>query len=173
MKRLILYLCMIHQERNVWSDPQNPTDVYSLPVVDSFDYDEIIITGSDYLRYKYQVRDLCRGIKDMFRCMGKTVSVLIHTYRGSWSDLDVIRSDINGLVYSPRSVEGLKYFREVNNKIMKDIVVRENYKNYLIVSEDIVDGLPENTRCWQKENRKSFFELATQTDQRRVAIFWS
>lgn len=172
MKRLILFLCPIHPSRNVWSSQDNPIDVEELPVVESFDYDEIVITGGDFLRYKYQLRYLCRGIKDMFRCMGKKVSVLIHTYRGSWSDLDVIRSDINGLVYSPRSNEGLKYFREVNNKLMKDIVVRDNYKNYLIVNEDIIDGLPENTRCWQKETVQSFNDTATQTDFRRVASFW-
>ena len=141
-------------------------------MVDSFDYDEIVITGVDMQFYKYRLNNLYRGIKEVYGCMGKIVRVLVHTPKSSWEVLHDRLSDINGIVYTPRSAYELKYFREVNNHLLKDIVVRENWKNYLIVSDGIRDALPENTRCWQKETVQSFNDTATQTDFRRVASFW-
>lgn len=172
MKRLILFLCPIHPSRNVWSSQDNPIDVKELPVVESFDYDEIVITGVDMQFYKYRLNRLCSGIKEVYGCMCKWVRVLVHTHKSSWEALHDRISDINGIVYTPRSADELKYFREVNNNLLKDVVARENWKNYLIVSDGIRDALPENTRCWQKETVQSFIDTATQTDFRRVASFW-
>lgn len=167
MKRMILFLGLIHPDRNVFGK----IDVEKLPVVDNFDYDEVVITGCTLVRNRYGIGHLCRGIRETFGLMGKNVKVLLHTYDSSWFYIGDIRSDIDGIVYSPRDGEELKYFREVNNKLMKEYNVRDLWKNYLIVNESIVDALPENTRYWQKESAESFVD-ATQ-DIRRVASFWS
>ena len=173
MKRLILFLCPIHPSRNVWSNQDNPIDVEELPVVDSFDYDEIVITGVEVLYNSFKLRDFCPGIKSVYGCMGKEIRVLIHTYCSSWSDIYKVHSYIDGIIYSPRkTTRDLFYFREVNNKLMKEFTLRENWKNYLIVNDEIRDALPENTRCWQKETVQGFNDTATQTDFRRVASFW-
>jgi hypothetical protein len=156
----------------VWSNKENPIDVEELPAVESFDYDEIVITGVDMLSYKYRLNSLCSGIKEIYGCMGKKVMVLVHTHKSSWTELHGKISDINGIVYTPRSADELKYFREVNNHLLKDFFGRLNWKNYLVVSDGIRDALPENTRCWQKETVQSFNDTATQADFRRVASFW-
>ena len=106
MRRLILFLYPIHPSINVWSSQDNPIDVEELPVVDSFDYDEIVITGVEVLYNSFKLRDFCPGIKSVYGCMGKEIRVLIHTYCSSWSDIYKVHSYIDGIIYSPRKKPG-------------------------------------------------------------------
>lgn len=172
MKRLILFLGRIHPDRNVWSTVEEPIDVQKLDVVESFDYDEIVLTGGNLFRLSYQLRYLVNGLKEMFRCMGKSVSIFIHTNSNDWQDICEPTMEFNGLVYSPRDINEVRIFREVNNKLMKDYNCRDNWINYLIVNDALVDALPENTRCWTKGTAREFLSSAEQTDIRRANLFW-
>lgn len=96
----------------------NSWDFSKLPVVDRWNYEEIMITGGEPLLYPTLISRLVRGIREVQRVMGIECKIYLYTSRittlicGSLYEFD-------GVVYTPHSEKDIKEFLRVNDALLK------------------------------------------------------
>lgn len=152
-------------------------DVANIPVVDRWDYDEIMITGGEPLLYPDRLERLCKSIREVTEQMGLTPKIYIYTSRSWWNYIDrAINYYADGLVVAPHSADDVKIFRQTNNNLLK-----YRYGKYLECSlrlkvfPEVRDALPENLKCWQVSHAEWIENCPVPDgeDFRRVANLWT
>lgn len=116
----------------------NSWDFDKLPVVERWDYDEIMITGGEPLLYSCQVINLVNAIKTITISMGLNTKVYLYTsicYIKVLSKI-ITESYIDGLVVTPHNERELHHLvhantlllakKESNPSIFKSISLRLN-----------------------------------------------
>jgi pyruvate formate-lyase activating enzyme-like uncharacterized protein len=94
--------------------------VKDIPVVDRWDYDEIMITGGEPMRYPDRLKRLCRGIREVTEQMGLRPKIYLYTSLCYWGVIDsMIQYYVDGIVVAPHSSDDVKYFRQTNNNLLK------------------------------------------------------
>ena len=93
----------------------NSWDFSKLPVVDRWNYDEIMITGGEPLLYDIVVIDLIQNIKNICRVMGYKIPKF-YVYTALFDGLVIKRllEEVDGIVLTPHSKEDVKLFVLLN-----------------------------------------------------------
>lgn len=152
-------------------------NVNDIPVVDRWDYEEIMITGGEPMLYPDRLERLCKGIREVTEQMGLRPKIYLYTSRCWWNDIDrAIRYYADGIVVAPHSSDDVKIFRQTNNNLLK-----YRYGKYLECSlrlkvfPEVRDALPENLKCWKVEHSEWIENcpLPNGEDFRRVKELWN
>lgn len=148
-----------------------------IPVVDRWDYEEIMITGGEPLLYPERLERLCESIRDVTEQMGIASKIYIYTARAEWYEIErAIKYYADGIVVAPHSTDDVKIFRQTNKNLLK-----YRYGKYLECSlrlkvfPEVRDALPENLKCW-KVSESEWIEncpLPEGEDFRRVSRLWT
>lgn len=153
-------------------------DMNAIPVVDRWDYDEIMITGGDPMLYPNRLEDLLESIRWITSEMGRDTKLYLYTSRVAWDKLDrfIKHKYIDGIVLAPHSTDDLKYFRKVNFELLQKTKYGYDIDCSLIlkVFPETKDALPENLKVW-KVKETQWIEncpLPEGEDFRRVATLW-
>lgn len=148
-----------------------------IPVVDRWDYDEIMITGGEPLLYPERLERLCKSIRDVTEQMGLSPKIYVYTAHPEWSSFErVVKYCADGIVVAPHSVTDIKYFRQTNNNLLKyrwGKFLECSYR--LKVFPEVKDALPENLKVW-KVDYAEWIEncpLPEGEDFRRVSKLWT
>lgn len=100
-------------------------DLNSLPIVDRFDYEEIMITGGEPLLFLNEVIELVQSIKYIESIQGKEFSKkYVYTADCSNNLLNIIPY-VNGVVVTPHNKKAVEYFIDINRWLLK------RKKNYI------------------------------------------
>ena len=151
--------------------------VEDIPVVDRWDYDEIMITGGEPMLYPGHVKELCKSIRTVTKQMGINPKIYIYTSRCEFEFIeDAIRNYADGLVVTPYTANDIKFFRQLNNNLLK-----YRYGKFLECSlrlnvfPEVKDALPENLKCWQVKEMQWIENCPVPEgeDFRRVAEFFT
>lgn len=153
-------------------------DMNQIPVVDRWDYDEIMITGGDPMLYPERLENLLESLYWITAEMGRDTKVYLYTSRIEWYRLEryIKKKFIDGIVLAPHSTDDLKFFRKVNFDILQKIRYGYEYDCSFIlkVFPETKDALPENLKIW-KVKESQWIEncpLPEGEDFRRVANLW-
>lgn len=92
-------------------------DFSSLPVVDRWNYEEIMITGGEPLLYPEQVTELCKSIRTISEAQGKDIKIYLYTAINKWSRIKKILPEIDGLVCTPHSKNDFTEFVYLNDTL--------------------------------------------------------
>lgn len=149
-----------------------------IPVVDRWDYDEIMITGGEPMLYPKNMRRLLEAIREIVWQMGRETKIYLYTSRTEWyyADEFIRKGLIDGIVVAPHSRDDLMYFRKLNNELLK-----YRYGKYhecslrLKVFPEVRDVLPDNLNRWQVDYAEWIENcpLPDGEDFRRVAELWT
>ena len=91
-------------------------DIKDVPVVDNWNYEEIMITGGEPLLYPNRLEKLCKAIREVTEQMGLRPKIYLYTARPEWSSFErAVNYYADGIVVAPHSVTDIKYFRQTNN----------------------------------------------------------
>lgn len=152
-------------------------DIKDIPVVDNWNYEEIMITGGEPLLYPNRLEKLCKAIREVTEQMGSRPKIYLYTARPEWSSFErAVNYYADGIVVAPHSVTDIKYFRQTNNNLLK-----HRYGKYLECSlrlkvfPEVRDALPENLKCWKVEHTEWIENcpLPVGEDFRRVSELWN
>lgn len=153
-------------------------DINEIPIVDRWDYEEIMITGGEPFLYPNRLEDFCKSIRELTSQMGCTPpKIYIYTSRCKWYDIErAIKYYADGLVVAPHSKDDIVYFKETNNKLLK-----YRYGKFLQCSlrlkifDEVKNALPENLRVWDVSHAKWIENcpIPEGEDFRRVSELWN
>ena len=100
----------------------NQFDFSKLPVVDRWNYDEIMITGGEPLLYGFKLIALIHCIKYLCNIMGIPIpKFYLYTSISNYNQLRGFLTVGNGVVVTPHSKKDLKEFIDLNLKILSDV----------------------------------------------------
>lgn len=95
----------------------NRFDIGKIPVVDRFDYDEIMITGGEPLLFT-ECRNLMITLKDAALYCGRSVKLYIYTAKFDIESFCTHAPIADGFVYTPHSQKDVEAFLELNAFIL-------------------------------------------------------
>lgn len=98
-------------------------DLNSIPIVDRFDYEEIMITGGEPLLFIDKVERLIKSIRNIETIQGKEYSkIFVYTADCSNHLIDILHY-VDGIVVTPHDKRAVEYFININDWILKHKVV--------------------------------------------------
>ena len=96
----------------------NSWDFDKLPIVDKFDYDEIMITGGEPMLFLYKIYRLAEAIKVSSRELyGKVPKIYIYTSRLSMFSIAEICSKVDGFVFIPHSAKDVEDLIQLSKEL--------------------------------------------------------
>ena len=153
----------------------NSWDFSKLPVVDRWNYEEIMITGGEPLLYPAYVSRLIRSIREIQKVMGIECKIYLYTSRA----LPIVGGllyEVDGIVYIPHSKADIREFLRVNTVLlytppMSNISLRLNLFN------NMRSLIPEDTDLhrWKVKDIKWIKDCPVPEgeDFRRIAELWA
>lgn len=99
----------------------NSWDSSSLPVVDRWNYEEIMITGEEPLIHTNKVAELIRSIRVISE-------VYVYTSIAAWDRVRTILAYADGIVLTPHSQSDIDKFVELNNMMQE---VKETKSDFI------------------------------------------
>ena len=177
MKRLYLLVTgqypREYEKDGYWSEEE----VMKLPVVNSLDYDEIVLCGGEPTMVRGETRNLADSIKTVLNAMGKTnVKLYLHTHSCDYTDSDDIMRHCDGMIVKPLNADSMRYFRQLNKHFL-DTQYRGKKDLRLSVKPELRGFLPENLKLWsmvdeesEKDIEKFSFRIAEPFN--RVCFKW-
>ena len=149
MKRLRLFVTGMfprdYKDVGYWSEKE----IMKLPVVNSLDYDEIILCGGEPTYFRGQTRNLAESLRNVLDAMGKKDTKLyLQTHSCDYSDSDDIMRHCNGIIVMPLNADSMRYFRQLNKHFL-DTQYRGKKDLQLNIKPELQGFLPENMKLWR------------------------
>lgn len=120
----------------------NSWDFSKLPVVDRWNYEEIMITGGEPLQYVNKVIALIRNIRSIAEFQGTSPKIYIYTSIASFGALVNAIAVSDGVVLTPHSEKEVEHFIGVNDYLLQ--YPPENCSLRLNLFSDIKSMLPKD-----------------------------
>lgn len=157
----------------------NSWDFSSLPVVDRWDYEEIMFTGGEPLLF---VRELCRlaaSIRQVASAAGMTPRLYLYTSIGDWEKLNTVLYCVDGVVVTPHNRKDAEKFKEFNNLVDACSILADSFLKgkslRLNLFPDIKEYLKdEDLSQWQVKDINWIKDCPVPEgeDFRRIAELW-
>lgn len=165
MKRLFLhvtgYYPRSYQNCGYWSDEE----VWKLPVVNSLDYDQIILCGGEPITCRYETRDLAKSLRNVLNAMGKKdTKIYLQTHSCDFNESDEIVRYCDGMILIPLDIDQMRYFRQLNKHFL-DTQYRGKKDLVLNIKPELTGFLPENMKLWRVVFQDSY---DIETDRCRI-----
>lgn len=106
----------------------NSWDFSSLPVVDRWDYEEIMITGGEPLIHTNKIAELIRSIRVISEVYTDIPKVYVYTSIAAWDRVRAILAYADGVVLTPHSQSDIDKFVELNNMMQE---VKETKSDFI------------------------------------------
>lgn len=106
----------------------NSWDFSSLPVVDRWNYEEIMITGGEPLIHTNKVAGLIGSIQGISEVYMDIPKVYVYTSTAAWDRVRTISGYADGIVLTPYSQGGIDKFVELNNMMQE---VKETKSDFI------------------------------------------
>lgn len=129
----------------------NRLDIENIPVVDRWDYDEIMITGGEPSIFQNQVADLIGSIRCIQAAQGIKCKIYVYTAIASAWDAMVIIMLCDGAVVTPHNKADLKRFEQLNKWLLQNKNVTAKKSLRLNLFPEIKELLPADIdlSLWQ------------------------
>lgn len=155
----------------------NSWDFDKLPVVDRWDYDEIMITGGEPLLYANSVIDLTKYIIAGSRFVGyPKPKIYIYTSYVSFLEITATLQLADGMVLTLHKEEDVESFKLINNLFLKHKVYSSNKSLRLNLFPDMKALLPNNIdlSLWKVKDMEWIKDCPVPEgeDFRRIANLW-
>lgn len=156
----------------------NQFDFSKLPVVDRWDYDEIMITGGEPLLFGNNLLGIILSIKDIIEVTGNTTKIFVYTSVCDYEKVLDILPEINGIVLTPHKESDIQDFIQLNNflSLRKDYFYVENASLRLNLFSDMKALLPKDIdlSLWQVKDMEwvENCPVPEGEDFRRIANLW-
>lgn len=156
----------------------NQFDFNKLPIVDRWNYDEIMITGGEPLLYTDSLIGLLLSIDDITKVMGITPKLFVYTSVCDYENILNIIPHINGVVITPHKNSDIEDFIQLNKFLCnrKDYFYVEDTSFRLNLFSDIKALLPKDIdlSLWKVKDM-AWIEncpVPEGEDFRRIANLW-
>lgn len=157
----------------------NSWDFDKLPVVDRWNYEEIMITGGEPLLHLPKLCSLASSIKDISKAQGSHTKLYVYTSVCDWHLLVPVLGTTDGVVLTPHSKRHIDLFIELNNLVNDSSVIQEHIKHAslrLNLFPDMKVLLPKDIdlSLWQVKDMewKKDCPVPEGEDFRRIANLW-
>lgn len=126
-------------------------DFSKLPVVDRWDYEEVMITGGEPLTFIPDIVFLIEDIRAIQYAMGVNSKIYVYTAIADKGNFFPALEVADGIVYTPHSKEDVKKFINLNHILLQDPRWSANKSLRLNLFPNIKAMLPEGTDLskWQ------------------------
>ena len=126
-------------------------DFNSLPVVDRWNYEQIMITGGEPLLFPLATQAIIQSIRNIHLLQGTTTKIYIYTSIADKKSFYPVLDKVDGIVYTPHSKKDVESFLEINKVLLTDPSITEGKSMRLNLFADIKAFIPENTDLskWQ------------------------
>ena len=153
----------------------NRFDFSKLPIVDRWNYDEIMITGGEPLLYPDYVRSLIIGINTFQDSMGIAPSK-IYIYTARIFYIVPLIPYVDGIVYTPHSQKDASDFVRINQWLIKHGTSEKDCSLRLNLFPDIKAMLPDgiDLHLWKVKDIEWVEDCPVPEgeDFRRIAKLW-
>ncbi len=95
----------------------NSWDFSKLPIVDRWDYDEIMITGGEPLIMVDKLCELADSIRAISKAMGTNPKIYVYTAVCVWDKFDRALNHIDGIVLTPHNKNDVANFKRLNELV--------------------------------------------------------
>ena len=106
----------------------NSWDFSSLPVVNRWNYEEIMITGGEPLIHTNKVAELIRSIRVISEVYTDIPKVYVYTSIAAWNRVRTILAYADGIVLTPLSLIDVERFVELNSMMQE---VKETKSDFI------------------------------------------
>lgn len=153
----------------------NSWDFDKLPVVEHFNYKEVMITGGEPLMFPDEVTILSDAIKNAnMLAYSHKVSVFIYTALAD--GILTILPHVDGIVYTPHSEKDIESFLKTNRAIGLFPEVAQNKSLRLNLFANMKAVIPEDTdlSCWQIKDMIWIKDCPVPADEefKRIGNLW-
>lgn len=100
----------------------NSWDFSKLPVVDRWNYDEIMITGGEPMLNAAKLCCLALSIDEVNKAQGLDTKIYVYTSICDWHSLQPVLDLTDGIVLTPHSEKDIKLFVELNDLALYSIL---------------------------------------------------
>lgn len=152
-------------------------DLNSVPIVDRWDYDEIMITGGEPLLFVDSLIPVLNSLYSIFYMMGTKPKIYIYT-ADCTLNVDNVLSYVDGIVLTPHKELDITHFIELNTHLLKhkgDRYVKDTSLR-LNIFPDMKALLPKDIdlSLWQVKDMKWIKDCPVPEgeDFRRIANLW-
>lgn len=95
----------------------NSWDFSKLPIVDRWDYEQIMLTGGEPLLMMDRCCQLLESIRTVTSSMGIYPKIYIYTAICNSEDLTKVLSYVDGIVLTPHDIKSAEKFKEFNKSV--------------------------------------------------------
>lgn len=95
----------------------NSWDFSELPVVDRWNYEQIMFTGGEPLLMLNKLCDLADSVRSITSTMGIDSKIYVYTAICDWNKLRTILKHVDGIVLTPHSKGSVEAFKEFNELV--------------------------------------------------------
>lgn len=152
----------------------NSWDFSKLPVVDRWDYEEIMITGGEPLQHIVKTINLINNIRDIAELQGISPKIYVYTSIASFGNLVNTIEASDGVVLTPHSKKDIESFVDTNNYLLR--YLPEDVSLRLNLFPDIKEMLPKDIdlSLWKVKDMKwvENCPVPEGEDFRRIANLW-
>ena len=154
-------------------------DMEYIPVVDRWNYDEIMITGGEPTLFYHRLEYLAKSIRKVTAAMGLNPKLYLYTSNCEYANFVNQVKWFDGITLTPHTKNDTQYFKKLNNELLKNKWLFTDYGRKeislrLIVFPEIKDFLPENLKHWQVKEVEWLQDCPVPEgeDLRRVSELW-
>lgn len=150
-----------------------------LPVVERWDYEQIMFTGGEPLFYLDKLCKLADSVRAITSAMGTEPKLYVYTAICDWNKLRTVLYHVDGIVLTPHSKESAEAFKEFNELVNASTILVNNpfgdKSLRLNLFPDIKEYLKgEDLSRWQVKDMQWIKDCPVPEgeDFRRVALLW-
>lgn len=97
----------------------NLFDFDNFPVVDRWNYDEIMITGGEPMLFRDNIKNLVKFIRETVILQGTNPKIFVYTSEFKNDSVDILPI-IDGIVFTPHKKLDVEYFIDSNSWLLKN-----------------------------------------------------
>ena len=154
----------------------NSWDFSTLPIVERWNYDQIMLTGGEPLLFTLNVCELIKSLRMITEAQGLSPKIFIYT---SVADrrrfFDILRV-VDGVVLTPHSMHDVEEFLETNYLLTQIKELSKGKSLRLNLFDNVKNMIPSNTdlSIWQVKNMEWIKDCPVPKgeDFRRIAKLW-
>lgn len=151
-------------------------DFSTLPVVERWNYDQIMLTGGEPLLFTQKVYELVKSLRMITEAQGLSPKIFIYTSIADRMKFFDVLKVVDGVVLTPHSIHDVREFSETNYFLTQNRKLSEGKSLRLNLFDDIQKIIPSSMdlSIWQIKHMVWIKDCPVPEgeDFRRIAKLW-